>query len=119
MNSDSDNDGQTDVVVWYTLTGGEGNSKAYSLSPRDVRNNYYIYNKGNITYTGMGHNATRDMNNAYTEDEAKNFLNTIIAAYQAGKRTPEITTLDRGGNETDIIYNYYDDLIIGDGSEME
>lgn len=119
MNSDSDNDGQTDVVVWYTLTGGEGNSKAYSLSPRDVRNNYYIYNKGNITYTGMGHNATRDMNNAYTEDEAKLFLNTIIAAYQAGKRTPEITTLDRGGNETDIIYNYYDDLIIGDGSEME
>lgn len=50
MEADDDNDGQSDIVVWYCLSGGN-----YNYSENDVVNNYYIYNKGNITYSGAGH----------------------------------------------------------------
>lgn len=106
LNGDSDNDGQTDAVVWFNLTGGY-----FDKAPGDVKNNYYIYNKGNVTYTGMGHAANSDYANAVTEAEAQLFLNTMIAAYQAGKRTPDVITMDSSGLSTDIIYNYYDPML--------
>ena len=72
-------DGKSDVVVWYTLT-----DKYYSNSPRDVRNNYYFYSKGNVIYTGAGH---RPDNRVYLDDEKNNneaevnlFINAIVAA---------------------------------------
>jgi hypothetical protein len=40
-----------DIVVWYTM-------KSDKLAYNDVRNNYYIYNKGNITFSGVGHDST-------------------------------------------------------------
>ena len=47
-----------EITVWYCLSddiaGGKG---PYSISPNDVRNNYYIYNKKNIMYTVVGHEA--------------------------------------------------------------
>ena len=51
FNEDSDNDGESDIVVWYTLS----DQNVYYSSPKDVRNNYYIYTKGNVTYSGVGH----------------------------------------------------------------
>ena len=39
MNQDADGDGESDIVVWYTLS----NHGIYEQSPKDVRNNYYIY----------------------------------------------------------------------------
>lgn len=104
LNGDSDNDGQADAVVWFGLSGGK-----FAKAPGDVKNNYYIYNKGNVTYTGMG-DITNDKpyGSAVTDVEAKLFLNTMIAAYQAGKRTPDVVTMDSSGLSTDIIYNYYD-----------
>ena len=98
MNSDADGDGQTDLVVWYTLGA---NSGTYN-SVKDVRNNYYIYNKGNITYTGMGHSAT------VTDVEAQLFMNTMIASYQAGKKSPEVIPQNAAGVESNTIYHYYD-----------
>lgn len=78
-------DGKSDVVVWYTLT-----DNYYSNSPRDVRNNYYFYSKGNVIYTGAGHNP---LNGGYLDDAGKNgnnnnhneaevnlFINAIVAA---------------------------------------
>ena len=109
--ADDDGDGQSDLVVWYCLgaRGAEGAETVYSQSPNDVRNNYYIYNKGNITYTGMGHSTQRAVK--YTVEEAKLFINTIIAAYQSGMKDPYITVLERGVPESEpmrVLYRYYD-----------
>lgn len=109
--SDEDGDGQSDVVVWYCLgyrTDDEGNKQntIYSISPNDVSNNYYIYNKGSITYTGVGHSGpTTNVN------EAKLFINTMIASYNAGIKPPEIEILSEGNANAariDSIYRYYD-----------
>lgn len=99
MNADSDNDSQTDMVVWYTMSGN--NNSLYG-SVKDVRNMYYIYSKGNVVYTGMGHST------GVTEDEAKLFLNTMIASYQSGKKSPEIQLQDASGTMQTTIYHYYD-----------
>ncbi len=106
MNGDSDRDKQTDIVVWYNLSGGN-----FDKAPGDVKNNYYIYSKGNVIYTGMGDNAKKSVSGAVTVQEAKLFINTMVAAYNAGIRTPEIVTMDSSGVTTDVMYNYYDTLI--------
>ena len=99
-------------------TSGSGKTDTiYSQSPNDVRNNYYIYNKGNITYTGMGHGANdrsaKAEYAAYTFEEAKLFINTIIASYQAGVKAPSITVLDSGREDASVLttmYRYYDEV---------
>ena len=53
LNEDADLDGESDIAVWYTLTG----TSTYDCSPKDVRNNYFIYTKGNVTYSGVGHSS--------------------------------------------------------------
>lgn len=63
-------DGKSDVVVWYTLTGGK-----YNNYPKDVRNYYYFYSKGNVIYTGAGHSKVGDC-----EEEVYLFINAITAA---------------------------------------
>lgn len=63
-------DGKSDVVVWYTLAGGQ-----YDNSPRDVRNQYYFYSKGNVIYTGAGHKTV-----GTCEEEVNLFINAITAA---------------------------------------
>ncbi|MCM1086769.1 MAG: DUF5057 domain-containing protein, partial [Muribaculaceae bacterium] len=118
--ADDDGDGQSDLVVWYCLGGrtsptghSEWTNTIYSQSPNDVRNNYYIYNKGNITYTGMGHaRKLNDYNAYYTFEEAKLFINTIIASYQAGVKPPSITILEDGREDAaqlKTLYRYYDE----------
>ena len=116
--ADDDGDGESDLVVWYCLGGRtsptghrDWETTIYSQSPNDVRNNYYIYNKGNITYTGMGH-ARKDQDGEwYTFEEAKLFINTMIASYQAGVKQPNITVLKSGlqeAPELKTMYRYYD-----------
>ncbi|MEA4946129.1 MAG: DUF5057 domain-containing protein [Oscillospiraceae bacterium] len=82
MNSD-------DVVVWYCLAGDyyEGGYK------NDGVNAYYIYNKGNITYSGAGHSPY-----AVTGSEAKLFVNTMIAAFRAAVVNPTMEFKDAGGD---------------------
>lgn len=79
----------SDMVCWYTLGNASNGSNGswYSTSPNDVANNYYIYNKGNVTYTGVGHSKASEM----TEFEMKLFVNTIIAALRAGVEGPTAT----------------------------
>lgn len=109
--ADDDGDGQSDLVVWYCLGKRGGTTETvYSQSPNDVRNNYYIYNKGNVTYTGMGHSAAHQLK--YTVEEAKLFINTMIASYQAGVKPPYISVLEKGlpdAREIKTMYRYYDD----------
>ena len=100
MNVESD-----DVVCWFALSD-KGNGKGwYSASPNDAANNYYIYNKGNVTYTGVGHSKLSEM----TEFEKKLFINTMIAALRAGVEgpQPEITNgfnIPEGDEDCYVVY---------------
>ena len=77
-----------DVVVWYTLSAPLDSSLNYfKLNYNDVRNNYYIFNKGNITYTGAGHSKISD-NQETGNAEKKLFVNTLVAAYNAAVHAP-------------------------------
>lgn len=82
FNEDGDNDGESDIVVWYTLS----DQWIYDASPKDVRNNYYIYTKGNVTYSGVGHS-----NVTGSVDELKLYINTMIAAYSVVEHAPAIS----------------------------
>jgi hypothetical protein len=68
-----------DIAVWFCLADGVYNSKYKN----DGVNAYYIYNRGNITYSGAGH----DPQNVTTE-EAELFVNTMIAAYRSAATAP-------------------------------
>lgn len=97
------------LTVWYCLAGdgdiahtyGTGTSLTYAVSPNDTMENYYIYSKGNIFYSGVGHSTvTGDM-------EAKLFVNTMIAAYNAAYEPPKVEVtnpeaISRGSFEYDI-----------------
>lgn len=85
-----------DLVVWYTLKSGNG---YYNYSRKDGQNNYYIYSKGNVTYTGAGHE------NINGSDELKLFINTIIKAIDSGNAKPEVIVTN--GALGSGIYNIY------------
>ena len=91
-----------DIVVWYALAGGGNNY--YSKTYNDGRDNYYIYNKGNITYSGVGHKV------GLWDNEIKLFTNTMIAAYRTGDSTLsiEVTDWDASSTETTIGNKTYD-----------
>ncbi|WP_283675010.1 DUF5057 domain-containing protein [Butyricicoccus sp. Marseille-Q5471] len=89
MNSD-------DIVVWYSLADpGNGEKNNYTAHYNDALNNYYIYNKGNVTYSGAGH---FDPDSA---EEAKLFVNTMIAAYRAGAENPTVAFESSVGTAVD------------------
>lgn len=88
MDIDDDGDGESDVVVWYTL-GGNGHSfdpYADNVGGPMASDGYYIYNKGNITYTGAGHSS---LENA-SETEAQLFVNTLFASFTASYTEPSV-----------------------------
>lgn len=105
-----------DIVVWYCLSddsmdaGGKANG-IYSTTPNDVRNNYYIYSKGNITYSGVGHSAiSQSLSNPGAVMETKLFVNTIIAAYSSAAKEPviNITNRNKSIDSTGMNYVYVD-----------
>ena len=109
FNEDDDEDGESDLVVWYTLMSKERFKdepwSVYNLAPKDVRNNYYIYTKGNITYSGVGHKEITE------EEEMKLYINTLIAAYKAAMVPPSIEfreTGDPDAAEKTVSYISYD-----------
>ncbi len=110
---DKTGDGESDIVVWYCLADG-----MYDAVPNDVRNNYYIYSAGNIMYTGMGHSG-----NNVSKDEAKLFVNTMIASFNAGKKDPTIAIVKDAENKGIIkqySYRTYDtDLGMFDSENEE
>lgn len=119
MDQDVDGDDSGDVVVWYCLSDDADDStsdegKAYRNLKNDARNNYYIYNIGNVTYTGMGHSEldSSDSNNL----EAKLLVNTIVAAYKAGVEPPMIKILEseeKTSGEKKYEYITYDNATNG------
>lgn len=113
---------EADTVVWCSLTDrytrnyreavgsltGAGVSEEqagrgfYSSRENDAANSYYVYRKGSITYTGLGHQ-TRE---GVPEQEMKLFINTVVASYQAAPERPgtEVTNPEVyiKGNETTL-----------------
>ena len=97
-----------EIVVWYTLSGGNNSYPLYDLSPKDASNNYYIYNKGNITYSGVGHSTVGG-----SEMEVKLFINTMIAAYKSTIQKPAVEILNQAAfNPNQKKYTIYLDSTI-------
>lgn len=123
MEADQDGDGTADITIWYTLGHGHGSDAmvettesklsdgVYGISPKDGVNNYYIFNSGNVTYTGSGHTNLASPQNQY---EAQLFINTLVAAYRAGIRKPTVSMYD--GNDlnsssiSDIVVPYDENI---------
>lgn len=115
LDQDDDGDNNGDMVVWYCMSGSSDSNanKVYGSLPNDVRNNYYIYNIGNVTYTGMGHSA---LVHDGADLETKLFINTMVAAYKAGVEDPMLKILEtpsRTSAEKQYEYITYDDAING------
>ena len=98
------------LTVWYCLTGsGDYDDEDdknriknyYNATSNDVRNNYYIYNYGNITYSGMGH--IGDM----SDDEIKLFINTFVAAYRAAAKPVQIVVTNEDSTRNVTSGDYY------------
>ena len=89
-----------EVTVWYCLADdgkdcGEGKADIYGVSPNDTANNYYIYSKANIFYSGVGHSKVD------SDMEAKLFINTIIGAYRVSYEPPIVEVLNPEAEITD------------------
>ena len=101
LNLDTDSTDENvndDVVVWYAISNKDrkdedpyqnsgqrgGLHEFYKALHNDVRNNYYIYSKGNVMYTGAGHSTV------HSEEEKKLFVNTLVASYNSGLHSPKV-----------------------------
>ncbi|MDY4078171.1 MAG: DUF5057 domain-containing protein [Clostridium sp.] len=80
-----------DVVPWYNLYDDPDKTNIDSM---DSRNFYYTYSKGNITYSGTGHEGTD-----IPESEAELFVNTIVKAIIL----PSKTTFDSSVKDGEVI----------------
>lgn len=115
-----------EMTVWYTLAAkaGESASPYYAVDRFDGRENYYIYSKENVTYSGAGHSGVTPLydNNM----ERKLFINTIFKALKKRNQTPRIKLFgdtvdtkdtdakkDSNGN-----YIYKGEFNIGDKPEL-
>lgn len=84
-----------DVTAYYNMYGYEINSdKKIENTPEkigrtigDARNHYYIYSKGNVTYSGSGH-VNLEINTPM--DEKQLFSNTMYRAFIASNHKPKI-----------------------------
>lgn len=86
-----------DIVVWYCLAGDR------FLVDNDVANAYYIYTRGNVTYSGVGHADTSNP----TTDEAKLFINTMIASYQSAYESPSVGFVMDSSGSSSINTKYF------------
>ena len=126
LDTDSqDSNANDDVVVWYAISNNSDSSdyrkptlhEYYKAVHNDVRNNYYIYSKGNVIYTGCGHSAVD------SEQEKKLFVNTLVASYSSGLHAPRVVfkanTWDSSATITNIYLPYDTEIINADGTTGE
>lgn len=91
-----------DVAVWYTLGANFVSSNPdvdasfarydscfYAASPKDGMNNYFLYSKDNVFYTGAGHQlVTGSMKD--NNDERRLFINVIVNSVAKGISKPKL-----------------------------
>lgn len=95
------------ISVWYTLEKGSRTKSEYvnyfETDVGDGQNNYYIYSKDNITYTGVGHSNVSNIN------ELKLFVNTLVMAYRSATSASKlIITNDNVQTVGNTSYLYLD-----------
>ena len=87
---------QAQTTVWYTLNKEEKDRNAYNVSPKDGRNNYYLYSKGNLVYVGQNEYpylydaAGGGQPEGAGTSECCLFVNALMAAYNAGLHGAEV-----------------------------
>ncbi|QJC50209.1 DUF5057 domain-containing protein [Paenibacillus albicereus] len=69
------------LVTWYNITGGTRDNS-------DSWNHYYTYSKGNVTYSGTGHQGD---NGTFPDWEQRLFVNTMYRAYMGSNHKPELS----------------------------
>ncbi len=90
-------EGQPYATAWFTLLDSNLSKGAYSSSPRDGRNNYYVYSKGNVVYVGQTQYAYVYDTDSGMEpegdgtDECRIFVNALMAAYNAGVHRADVS----------------------------
>lgn len=111
MNEDADGDGETDLVVWFTLYSWGNPNLEMGHSENDARNNYYLYTMRNVTYCGIGSSGA----NGYTAaDEADLFINTIVTTYGTAAHGPALLLkekYDRNSADVNVMYSSIDSAI--------
>jgi hypothetical protein len=106
-----------DVTVYYTLAGGTAGtySSVFAADPHNAQDNYFIYQKGSITYTGAGHCLITGLGRN-NNDERRLFINIIVNAARKSTTGPDLhlydvdssmAERDENGNYT----NLYNDFI--------
>ena len=90
------------AIVWYNLSNGAGDStNVYAAKDGDSANNYYIYTRGNVTYTGLGHSGNM------TNDEIRLFINTMISSYRSVPAAPYPTCVNEDAIRNSKVYTLY------------
>lgn len=117
----------TNLTVWYTLGGGsiaaEGgtrhsSSSLFAATPRDGKDNYFIYSSGNVFYCGAGHTKVtgvgRDNN-----DERRLYINIICNSVRSSVRQPSIDVYDYDTVDNKIIVRGTDGYIYEIDEDVE
>ena len=84
-----------DVIPYYALAGGSSGtgSSMFAADPHNGQDNYFVYQYGNVTYTGAGHGSVtgigRDNN-----DERRLFINIIVNTARKSSQGPDLTLHD-------------------------
>ena len=112
------------MTVFYTIAGGTSGtiSALYAADPHNGQENYFLYQYGNITYTGAGHSVVtgygRDNN-----DERRLFINCIVNSARKSTLEPDLklydvdsdmSQRDESGNITGLWNDYVIPISDGD-----
>lgn len=109
--------GQPYTTAWLTLSDTNTERKGgYSTSPRDGRNNYYVYSKGNVVYVGQSEypytyeSKGGGLPKGDGVDECKIFVNALLAAYNGGVHRANVSIVAgfNGVNKVESITVPYD-----------
>ena len=95
-NLKSESETNSFVTAWYTFGSDSSTGSAYGISPRDARNNYYCYSKGNVVYLAQSEYAYTYNEQSIPSSgdagysECRFFVNALFAAYSAGLHNAHI-----------------------------
>lgn len=81
---------QPDLIPWYNIRENnlDASNQAAGRTVGDARNHYYMYTKGNITYSGAGHTSTFSQ-----QQEKELFSNTMYRAFIGANHKPLIKNI--------------------------
>ncbi|MGI1804185.1 DUF5057 domain-containing protein [Exiguobacterium sp. TDN 0502] len=81
---------QPDLIPWYNIRENNlsSSNQAAGRTIGDARNHYYMYTKGNITYSGAGHTSSFNQ-----QQEKELFSNTMYRAFIGANHKPLIKNI--------------------------